>query len=120
LSFYRKRGGLEGVKTIEDGVSYHTSTYTMKYRLLNGIKRMDWPPHSPDLNLIEKVWAMFKYRYRRSVWKKKRIPRNEQELIALAQEVWEALPWDRIYKYIDSMPERIVTCIRRNGGSTQW
>jgi hypothetical protein len=36
-----KCGGLEGVETIEDGTSYHTSTYTMKYRLLNGITQMD-------------------------------------------------------------------------------
>jgi transposase len=71
-----------------------TSTYTMKYRLLNGIKRMDWPPHSPDPNPIENVRAMLKYRYRRSVWERQRIPRNEQELIALAQEVWESLPWN--------------------------
>jgi hypothetical protein len=64
--------------------SYHTSTYTIKYRLLNGIKRMDWPPYSSDLNPIENVWAMFKYRYRRSFWNRQRIQRS----IALAQEVW--------------------------------
>jgi transposase len=78
LPFYRKRGGLEeGVETIGDGASYHTSTYMMKYRLVNGIKWVDWPPHSPDLNPIENVWAMSKYGYRRLVWKRKRIPRNE-------------------------------------------
>jgi hypothetical protein len=31
----------------------------MKYHLLNGIKSMDWPPHSSDLNPIENVWAFF-------------------------------------------------------------
>jgi transposase len=89
----------------------------MKYCLVNGIKSVGWPLHSPDINPIENVWAMFKYRYGRSVWKRQRIPRNEQELIVL---VWEALPWDRIYEYIDSTLKRTVTCIRRNEGSTQW
>ena len=93
LPFYERCGGLnKGVQTIEDGASYHTSAYTRQYRLQYGIKKMDWPSHSADLNPIENVWAIFKRKYRRRVWQRQRIPRNETELIALAQEVWEGLP----------------------------
>ena len=121
LPFYERCGGLEeAIETIEDGASYHTSDYTRRYRLQYGIKRMDWPSHSPDLNPIENVWAFFKRRYRRTVWERRRIPRDEKELIALAQEVWEGLPWRHIYTYIDSMPQRIVSCLRNNGGPTRW
>ena len=121
LPLYEKAGGLEnGVQTIEDGASYHSSEYTRKYRLSHGIHRMEWPAYSPDLNPIENVWAVFKKMYRKAVWERKRIPHNEEELIALAQEVWEKLPWKRIYYYIDSMPERVATCLHRHGGPTRW
>jgi len=79
---------------------------------------MDWAPHSPDLNPIN-VWSLWKRRYRKKVWERQRIPATEEELIALAQEVWEGLPWEKIYKYIDSMPERVTYCMRRKGGPTR-
>ncbi|RPB00774.1 hypothetical protein L873DRAFT_741576 [Choiromyces venosus 120613-1] len=105
---------------VEDGVSYHTSEYTTKHQIQLSIKCMDWPLHSPDLNPIENVWGIFKKRYQKAVWKRKRIPRNMEELIGLAQEVWSALPWGRIYGWIDRIPERVNFCLRRNGGPTQW
>ncbi|RPB01357.1 hypothetical protein L873DRAFT_1676847 [Choiromyces venosus 120613-1] len=73
---------------------------------------MDRPPYSPGLNPIKNYW--------RTVWARQRIPCNEKELIALAREVWEGLPWRHIYMYINDMPEHITTCLRRNGGPTRW
>ena len=59
MPLYESMGGLEnGAQTIEDGASYHTSRYTRRFRYLHGIKRIDWPPHSPDMNPIENVWAI--------------------------------------------------------------
>jgi hypothetical protein len=54
---------------------------------------MNWPAYSPDLNPIENVWAIFKRQYRKTVWERRRIPHNKEELIVLVQEVWEGLPW---------------------------
>ena len=109
-----------GVQTIENGASYHTSIYMEKYRKRLGIERMDWPSYSPDFNPIENVWLLFKTNYRKAVWERRRIPRSEKELIGLAQKVWEALPWERIYGFIDSMPRRVANCLKRGGGPTRW
>ena len=65
---YKKADRAEArVQTIEDGASYHTSIYTEKYRKCLGIERMDWPSYSPDINLIENVWLLFKTNYRKEV-----------------------------------------------------
>ena len=56
-----------GTETIEDGASYHTSAFTRRFRMLNGIKRMDWPPHSPDLNPIKNVWSIWKALFRKRI-----------------------------------------------------
>jgi len=121
LPEYDRRGGMDiGLETVEDGAKYHTSNYTRKFRLMNRVQRMEWPANSPDLNPIENIWSWFKRRFRDQCLDSKRYPNTDQELIDLAQEVWENMPWQRVYKVIDSMPERIVTVIRRHGGATKW
>ena len=42
LPLYQQMGGLNsGTETIEDGASYHTSAFTQRFRMLDGIKRME-------------------------------------------------------------------------------
>ncbi|RPB04823.1 hypothetical protein L873DRAFT_1596408, partial [Choiromyces venosus 120613-1] len=119
VPLYEKCGGAEdSVQTIEDGASYHCSAYTRRRRLEHGVVWMEWPSHSLDLNPIENVWFLFKRMYRKEVWRRQRIPSDREELIALAQEVWEGLPWPKIYKLIDCMPDCIVSCLCHHGGPT--
>jgi hypothetical protein len=121
LPEYDRRGGMDiGLETVEDRVKYHTSNYTGKFGLMNRVQRMEWPANSPDLNPIENIWSWFKRRFRDQCLDFKGYPNTDQELIDLAQEVWENMPWQRVYKVIDSMPKRIVTVIRRHGGATKW
>ena len=66
---------------------------------------MPWPARSPDLNPIESVWAMLKKRTKKRF--RKRHPHNQSEVVKVAQEEWEKLPWKSIYSMIDGMPRRV-------------
>ena len=121
LPMHKAMGGAkEDVHTIEDGASYHTSAYTRGFRLMNGILRLDWAAHSPDMNPIENVWSMWKARFRRVMRDPNKRPHGREEIIKVAQQLWEELPWKSIYKWIDRMPERVTHLYRRNGGPTPW
>ena len=62
---------------------------------------MKWPANSPDLNPIENVWRLLKYRIG------KRFPRTDAEVRQFLEEEWAKLTVDDFVHYIRSMPERI-------------
>ena len=45
---------------LEDNDPKHTSKFAANYREQNGIQKLNFPPHSPDLNPIENVWGIMK------------------------------------------------------------
>ena len=44
----------------QDNASCHTARATQRFFEQNGIRAVPWPAKSPDLNPIEKVWAVMK------------------------------------------------------------
>ena len=99
---------------MEDGASIHTSHLTRSYHVYRGAIRMTWPAHSPDLNPIENVWRLLKYRIG------KRFPKTEAEVQQYLLEEWQNLTVDDYMKYIESMPERCEAVIAAGGGHTKW
>jgi transposase len=66
-----------------------------------GVNLIDFPPYSPDLNIIENVWAKLKQKV------SKRNPTNLDELRVVVQEEWERINPLFIDKLIASMPNRL-------------
>jgi len=103
----------------QDGASIHTSAATMRFLEDNHIPVLDWPPHSPDLNIIEHVWLMLKRKL-----KSKRVARNKNELWenveAVARELWSDSSTAEILNLYESMPNRIQAVIRAHGGNTKY
>ena len=80
----------------------------------NGVKVLEWPSQSPDLNPIEHLWAHVGRQL-----KGKRF-RNKDDLFAVLKSVWENISIDILIKLIDSMPRRCKAVLLANGYATKY
>jgi transposase len=99
----------------QDGARCHTSRATRNWLRERGLTTLDpWPANSPDLNIIENIWAVLKERvYRRSF-------RTEQGLFRVVKEEWEKIELQEIQKLVLSMPGRLQQVLDRDGGHTDY
>ena len=72
-----------------------------------------WPPYSPDLNIIETVWAIMKLRARQEN------PKIIPELKAVVQSVWDNLSLQTINGLVAQMPRRLIAVIANQGPTLQ-
>lgn len=97
-----------------DGAPAHRSRSTSDFLRKKAIRLLpDWPPQSPDLNVIENLWDELK---RRISFSK---PATLEELWEIAQREWEAIPNETIIKLYDSMPRRVSAVLGNKGGNTK-
>ena len=97
---------------MQDNARPNTARLTVDCHYHEGIKVMDWPAWSPDLNPIEHVWH---YLYRRD-----RPPLTVQDLIQAIKLEWEALPLQTIPNLILNMPRRCRECAKNRGEHTHY
>ena len=100
----------------QDHASPHSAEITNQFLAQNDIRTLPWPPTSPDLSPIEHVWDQLK----QSLRKTEPLPRNTTELKDVVNYLWLTYPQSSIRKLIDSMPRRIMQCIRKRGGPTSY
>lgn len=98
----------------QDNDPKHSSRLVQEWFQDNGIRVMQWPAQSPDLNPIENLWEEIERRIRTTTFT------NKQSLVNKINEVWRNLPEDVIQKLISSMPRRCREVIKNNGYSTNY
>jgi hypothetical protein len=100
----------------QDNARVHTARVTQAKMDELGLNLMPWPPASPDQNIIEHVWAILKDRIR----KRKCKPTNLDQLWAVTQEEWYAIPKEQITVLYDSVPRRIDALVDAKGWYTKY
>lgn len=94
----------------QDGARSHTAHVITKYLNSKKVELLSrWPAYSPDLNMIELVWALLQKRVA------KRFARTQDELERVVREEWEAITQKEIDAICGSFAKRLRECVRRGG-----
>ena len=94
----------------QDNCSVHKARIIRNFLEESGVSVLQWPAYSPDLNIIENLWAIVKKRLRkeRVTWE------NLEETVI---RIWENFDEKIIKKLYQSMRSRLNACIK-SGGAT--
>jgi len=96
----------------QDGARVHTANDVLKYFHEREIEVLEFPPKSPDLNLIEGVWGELKAQLKRSY-------KDPQELLEDIFRSWDNITIDYIQILYNSMKDR-VKAYEAKGGPTYY
>lgn len=100
----------------QDMAPAHNARSTHAFLHDRGIPELEWPGNSPDLNIIENLWASVA----RKIRAYNTLPRSTQELWERVQNAWQSIPVPEIHKLYMSIPSRIQETIAAHGGSTHY
>lgn len=99
----------------QDGASCHRAKSIMDYIEVKGVNMIsDWPPQSPDLSIIENVWALLK----RNV--EKRNAKTADELWRIIVEEWDKIPLSYINNLYGSIPGRLKMVLHNKGEHSRY
>jgi transposase len=84
---------------------------------------MDWPPYSPDLNLIKNLWAIIKaeiYQLHLELQFMADIEETLRLLIEAAKEAWHEIKDRVLYNLSITMYRRVEAVIAADGWYTKY
>lgn len=95
---------------MQDGAPCHKSRSTLQYLDNNGICLLsDWPPQSPDINIIENLWSIIKYKV------SKYYTKSAEDLWNVIQKEWLEIDNTTLFKLYDSIPHRLKQICANKG-----
>lgn len=112
-----------GLIFMQDNAPIHKAGVVLDWFTEQGIPLTDWPPYSPDLNLIEHIWFHMKAQVLKLHPELTTMGNGEAAIQALERaliEAWQAVPSYIFEHLIASMPERVAACIKAKGWHTRY
>jgi transposase len=98
------------ITLLQDGARAHVSKRVLSYlERKKVVSFTDYPPYSPDLNPIEKVWGELKKRVGAMH------PLTEAELISFARICWNEIPLDLMNRYVKGFEGAVKRCTEKSG-----
>ncbi len=97
-----------------DLAPWHTSNIVKEQITKLKINMLEWPPNSPDLNVVEELWSII------DKWLASKPINNKAELEKRLQEEWNKISITLCQSLVDSMPVRIEKCLKARGGHFSW
>ena len=100
----------------QDNAPCHRANYTKIFFAQEGINVLDWPANSPDLNLIENVWAYLV----QAVYKGGRHYSSVNMLKAAIVREWRKMPQSYVQELYKTMKNRVREVLLNRGGPTSY
>ena len=95
---------------VQDKASCHTSRSTLTYLDNKKVCMLaDWPPQSPDANIIENLWSMLKVKLQ------KRCPKSQNELWEAIEQEFHSKDDSIIIGLHNSIPRRLQAILDAKG-----
>jgi hypothetical protein len=118
IPFYRRmrRKYSPDVIVQEDNASWHKAKLVTNCFGKLKIKRLRWPPQSPDLSPIENLWKQIKI----IIGKRRHQIKNIRMMERVLEEIWPTISKESLLKLNASMPKRLNLCIKNKGGSIKY
>ena len=101
---------------VDDNARPHRANVVQEYLDEQQITRLDWPPYSPDMNVIEHMWDEIGRRLEELYPR----PQNLHQLGQVIRNLWQQVPMERVRTLIDSMPRRVRALADARGGNTRY
>ncbi|KAF0709763.1 hypothetical protein AaE_012778 [Aphanomyces astaci] len=99
-----------------DNASIHASRETKAFLSDHGVRVMEWPAKSPDLNPIENMWGILA----RAVYAHGRQFATKIDLVAAISKAWDEVAQNLIENLLKSMPNRCMSVLELKGGKTKY
>jgi len=98
---------------MEDNAPAHIHHYHNLPREQLGLKKLEWPASSPNLNPIETIWCEMKDRIKERL----EIRITASGIGEIVAEQWLNYPLEMVNNHILFMPGRIEACIQHGGNN---
>jgi hypothetical protein len=108
------------LRLMQDGASSYRAKAIALELEERGVKKIFWPPYSPDFNPIETVWDWMKDYIQEQYPQYERDGMSYDMLRKAVKKAWNSISVEQLNELIDSMHQRCQDVIDADGKHTKW